>query len=231
MKRKENLQQAWAKYQKESYFNYTVIEDFLTQFGQEVSFEPGDVIVMGGEFPEYVYFIKEGIGVGKRHYADGNEYIYFQVDSSSGNLGLLEVLAHKESYISTVSCSTALTALKIPAHLVYEKIMTDPALLRRCSVLLAQDLYRTSGNEGLLYRFQGIDRVRYYLINYYEEQPDERVVVTADYQEIAFELGISVRTVGRSIKQLKEQEEISGQKRRIFINAAQYQRLVEKLNS
>lgn len=232
MNRKESLQRSWEKYTEEDYFNYTVLEDFLMQYGQEVTFKIENTIVMGDEFPEYIYFIKEGIGVGKRNYADGNEYIYFQVDNSNGNLGLLEVLARKEAYISTVTCSTQVTAIKIPAHLVYEKIMSDTTLLRRCSVLLAQDLYRTSGNEGLLYRFQGIDRVRHYLIKYYEEhqQSGSPVTVEADYQEIAYELGISVRTVGRSIKRLKELQEVGGQKRKLLLKEAHYLLSLKRLN-
>ena len=232
MSKQEQLKKCWQIYSKETAFNASVLEEFLLLHGQVLNYPADSIIVVGGDFPTDVYFIKEGIGIGKRNYEDGNEYVYFQVDQTNGNLGLLEVLARKERYISTVTCLTEVTVIKVPSYLLYQEIMENQELLRRCSVLLAQDLYRTSGKEGLLYRFQGVDRVRYYLIKYYEEHNTKKSIVEVkkQYQDIAFELGISVRTVGRSIKRLKQSEEIISQKRSVLIDEAHYQKLVRKLN-
>lgn len=232
MSKQSNLKKYWDIYSEETSFNASVITDFLQENGQELNYKAGSVIVLGGDFPSDVYFIKEGMGVGKRNYEDGNEYVYFQVDQTNGNLGLLEVLARKEMYISTVTCLTDVVVIKVPSYLLYKEIMENQELLRRCTVLLAEDLYRTSGNEGLLYRFQGVDRVRHYLIKYYEEHGsnDSAVEVQKQYQDIAFELGISVRTVGRSIKKLKESGEIISHNRSVFIGADHYRKLVDQLN-
>ncbi|GAA3012227.1 Crp/Fnr family transcriptional regulator [Tetragenococcus solitarius] len=233
MNKKEDLQKRWKNYEQETSFNSSVFADFLTLHGQKIKCKPGDILVEGGDFPSNIYFITEGIGIGKRSYEDGDEYVYFQVDQTNGNIGLLEVLARKESYISTVTCLTDVVAIKIPSHLIYEKIMRSQSLLRRCSVLLAQDLYRRSGSEGLLYRFKGVDRMRYFLIKYYEENCDSHSIVKLQkkYQDISFELGISLRTVGRSIKKLKEQGEIISNNRKIFIDKSHYQILMHQLNS
>lgn len=233
MDKQKQLKRQWEKYQGETIFNYSVIQDFLDQHGQELKYEAGDILVEGGEFPSDVLFIKEGIGRGKRAYEDGNEYVYFQVDQSNGNLGLLEVLGRREAYISTVTCLTDVTAIKMPAYLIYEKIMGSQTLLRRCTVLLSQDLYKTSGNEGLLYRYQGIDRVRYYLVKYYDENNvgESKLAVFRNYQDIAFELGISVRTVGRSIKTLKNNEEVIVQNRKIFLDHDHVQKMLHQLEN
>lgn len=121
-----------------------------------------------------------------------------------------------------MTCSSPVIAVKVEAHLVYQEIMNNPSLLRRCSVLLAQDLYQSSGREGILYRFQGIDRVRYYLVQYYELNGTNFI---PRYQEIAFKLGTSIRTIGRSMQKLKANHELSNQERKMFVNEENYQLL------
>ena len=125
-------------------------------------------------FPQEVFFILEGTAAGIREYADGNEYSYFQLDKSNGSIGLLELFARKDRYVATIVSLTKMKLMKINSEVVYGAIMEDVSLLRRCTVLLADDLYQRSGNDGILYYFQGIDRVRYYLTSYYEEHKAEQ---------------------------------------------------------
>ncbi|MFD2829632.1 Crp/Fnr family transcriptional regulator [Corticicoccus populi] len=232
MDKKRSLKMHWEKYSEETTFNFSVIHDFLEQNGETVKYEAGEILVEEGEFPSDILFIKEGIARGKRAYEDGNEYVYFQVDQSDGNLGLLEVLGRREAYISTVTSLTEMTAVKIPSYLIYQKIMNDPSLLRRCSVLLSQDLYTTSGNEGLLYRYRGIDRVRHYLIQYFDKNSGgtAAVEVKSKYQDIAFELGISVRTVGRSIQSLKNSGEIMYGKKKVMLDYPHVEKIRKNLH-
>ena len=224
----KKLQQPCREYQEQVSLNYEVLREFLDKKGQKVELSSGTIIVSGGDFPDMIYFITQGTAIGKRFYEDGSEYTYFEVDSSNGNLGLLEVLARKNTYISTVTCSSPVIAVKVEAHLVYQEIMNNPSLLRRCSVLLAQDLYQSSGREGILYRFQGIDRVRYYLVQYYELNGTNFI---PRYQEIAFKLGTSIRTIGRSMQKLKANHELSNQERKMFVNEENYQLLKKRLNA
>lgn len=116
----------------------------------------------------------------------------------------------------------------------YEEIMSDITLLRRCTTLLAGDLYKRSGNDGLLYYFRGIDRVRFYLVTYFEEHvvkdvSGTSVQVHAEYQDIAARIGVSVRTVGRNVQKLKEYGEISSRKKKIVISKDQYHMLLSHL--
>ncbi|WP_339226807.1 Crp/Fnr family transcriptional regulator [Oceanobacillus sp. FSL K6-2867] len=222
-----DLKKMWEKYAVETEINFSVISDYIGEYGTEFVFKPNSMIISRGDFPDNVYFIKEGIAVGLRNYEDGRDYSYFQVDKTNGNIGLLEVLSRKEQYIATITCLTEVTAVRIDSAFVYELIMSNLSLLRRCSVLLAEDLYSRSGNDGILYHYKGIDRIRYYLIQYYEKNKGQTdiVSITDYYKDIASQVGLSVRTVGRSIKQLKKMNEISSIDRKLSLSEQQYMKM------
>ena len=102
-------------------------------------------------------------------------------------------------------------------------------MLRRCLFLVSSDLYRSSNKDGIYYYMNGIDRVRSYLINYYtahKAEAAEPLAVHAEYQDIAAELGISIRTVGRSLQYLRENEEILSSHRKIILTQVEYERLL-----
>ena len=111
--------------------------------------------------------------------------------------------------------------------------MEDKSLLRRSMSLLAEDLYQRSGKEGILYYFQGIDRVGYYLTSYYEEHREDaengKLIVRAEYQDIASSIGVSVRTVGRNLQKLKESGEIGSSKKKIIVSDIQYHQMLDSL--
>ncbi|WP_315079858.1 Crp/Fnr family transcriptional regulator [uncultured Clostridium sp.] len=230
------LKKAWEKYQHEITFNISNLPEDVKKQGVLLDFAPKSLIISRGEFPKYIYFIYSGTAIGIRDYEDGNEYEYFQIDKENGNIGLLEVLARKEQYIATIMCITDVKAIRIEADYIYDLIMSDITMLRRCTVLLADDLYMRSGNDGILYYLKGLNRVRYYLVNYYDKhkKEGERVIFYGEYQEIANKIGISIRTVGRSIKKLKDAGEISSNNKKIVITETQYQTMLinieEKLN-
>ena len=107
--------------------------------------------------------------------------------------------------------------------------MEDRDLLRRCLTLVAQDLYRSSGKDGLYYYMEGIDRVRSYLVDYYAAHTSalgDGIELREEYHQIAAKLGISVRTVGRSLRLLRENGEISTDRRKTIINQAGYKQML-----
>ncbi|WP_088052559.1 Crp/Fnr family transcriptional regulator [Virgibacillus dakarensis] len=226
-----DLKKMWEKYAVETKLNFSVISDFIGEHGTELVFKPNSVIISRGEFPNNVYFMKEGIAIGLRDYEDGRDYSYFQVDKTNGNIGLLEVLSRKEQYIATITCLTEVTVLRVDSAFVYQLIMSNLSLLRRCSVLLAEDLYSRSGNDGILYHYKGIDRLRYYLILYYENnrRQTESVCINNYYKDIASQIGVSVRTVGRSINKLKKLNEVSSTDRKLTMSKQQYEKMKQSI--
>lgn len=225
------LEELWKKYNSYDHFNLSVLPESIRAQGVRVTFPPGSVIISRGDPPEYIYFFEKGTALGTRNYNDGNNYYYFRITKENGCLGLLEVLSHHSRIVATVVASTEVTVLRISSALIYEYIMSDLSMLRSCLRIVACDLYQRSGNDGILYYQRGIDRVRYYLVQYcnLHGNGDRPVLVRPDYQTIASNIGVSVRTVVRGIRSLKETGEITSEKKKISISREQYETMLEAI--
>lgn len=226
-----DLHSEWAKYQDEMNFCYEVLPDELRNLGTELTFRPRNLIVTRRDFPQYVYFIISGKAVGTKYFANGNEFSYFELTEHNGSIGLLEILARKEEYVATIIALSEVKALRIDAALVYHSIMASMELLRRSTTLVSQDLYTRSASDGRFYYVNGLNRVRWFLADYYamHKGPREAIPVMVEYRDIAISVGISVRTVGRSIQYLKDTGEILIRKKKIFLNNEAYQKIIESL--
>ena len=224
-----NLQDSWNQLGIDTGLNYADIEKRLNGHYQRLIFKAGQRVLERGDFPSNVFLIVKGEAIGQRHYEDGSQYHYFQVNKENGNLGLLEVLSRQEKYVATITAITDIEVLKVDSARVYELIMSDLELLRKCSFLLADDLYRRSNNDGLYYFYSGIDRVRLFLTSYFEERSlflkKQEIAVDASYQVIANQVGLSVRTIGRSIKKLKELGEVEVSGKKITLTNEQYEKM------
>ena len=227
-----DLKKEWEKYGKEIEFNYSVLPDEVKSRGELITYAPKQFIVSQGEFPQYIYFIIEGIALGTRNYSDGNEYNYFQIDKNNGSIGLLELFARKDAYVATIISMTEVKAVRMESVVIYAYVMNHIDMLRRSLTLVSDDLYKRSGNDGIFYYLDGLDRVRYYFVNYYDAHKNDTtdiVTVEAEYQDIANSVGISLRTVGRSIRKLKDREEISSMRKKVFITKEKYDILFDNL--
>lgn len=226
-----NLKELWKHYSEDGVFNIGALPKELIAKGTRVEYKPNSVMVSKGEFPDNIYFILEGNVAGVREYSNGNVYSYFRLDETNGSIGLLEILAKQEKYIATIVTVTEVKALRIDSAVVYRAIMEDIGFLRKCSNMLSDDLYKRSGNDGVFYYLSGIDRVRYFLTNYYNDHPERKnekgqMIVQAEYQEIANTIGMSIRTVGRNLQRLRETDEIRSERKKIVIGQKQYENLM-----
>lgn len=225
------LQELWKEYSPFNHFNLSVLPDEIKTQGVRITYQPHSVIINRGEFPQFIYFIESGTVLGTRDYTDGNTYHYFNINSEAGCVGLLEVLAHRPHTIATVIAGTAVTALRISSAVIYQYLMTHVELLYGCCFVVSNDLYLRSGNDGILYYQKGIDRVRYYLVQYYTLHAfeEDELIIQPDYQTIANNIGVSVRTVVRSIQKLKESGEITSVKKKNYISKKQCSNMLEEI--
>ena len=146
--------------------------------------------------------------------------------------GCWRYLARDAETVATIVASTEVTVLRISSAIVYQYLMTHPDILIRCTFVVAHDLYQRSANDGLLYYLEGIDRVRYYLVQYYmlHASGQEMLAITEDYQTISSNIGVSSRTVGRSIQKLKEYGEITSIRKKIYLTYNQFQAMTSHVN-
>ncbi|KAI4441375.1 Crp/Fnr family transcriptional regulator [Schaedlerella arabinosiphila] len=226
------IEQKWKKYAQETMFNFFILPEYIQQKGKEMTFQQKQFIVFRGDPLQYVYFIKSGSALGTRNYADGNEYNYFMIDSKNGSIGLLELFAREAEYIASILCITEVRTIRIDAEIIYDYVMGNQEMLRRCITLIAQDLYKRSANDGRFYYLDGINRVRHYFVDYYNEHLKEnrkKITVYTEYRDIAASVGISVRTVGRSIRQLKDNGEIQSKDKKVVIDENNYKLLLSSM--
>lgn len=225
-----NLKQLRNKYEDNSDFNYEMLPDEIISKERIIKYKPNSIIVSRNEDLKYIYFIKSGEAFGQKEYSDGKEYKYFSVDNHCGNIGLLELLARKEKIIATIVSLTEVTVSIIDATIIYEYIMSDIISLRKCLSLLAKGFYVSSSQEGNYYYVDGINRLRLFLIDYYNMNAiNNKVSINLTYYNIACCIGTSVRTVSRSLKKLRDNGEILSIKQKIHIENEQYERMQNQL--
>ena len=226
------LEQLWKKYGG-IHFDVDVLPKEIVEQGKKMVFHKGEEIVSQGELLKYIYFIKSGQTIGGRNYEDGNEYKYFRIeyDKVNGGIGLLELLAQRDKYVASIICETDVEILRISAEAIYEVVMNNPEMLRRCVLIIAKDLYECSAREGDLYYLSGVNRLRNYLIRYFEinDMGSDKVVVREEYQDIAKQIGVSVRTVGRSIQKLKQSGEILSISKKVVLTKEKINMLKQNL--
>ena len=143
-------------------------------------------------------------------------------------------MAGEKKYVATVYAATEVTMRCFKPEVIYQAIMENIQLLREVVNILAKDLYKRSGSDGLMYYMEGMDRVRLFLISKYEKcrNTDYRngsVYIKTEYQEIADTIGMSIRTVGRNLKKLKEMREIKILYKKIYITEDQYELLKKQM--
>lgn len=225
------LQELWDKYSHYHEFNSSILPEEILSQGVRLTYQPGAVILNRGDFPNYIYFLESGVALGSRQYDDGNNFYYFHVTPKTGSVGLLEVLARQPRIIATIVASTEVTVLRIRSAIIYEYLMSHIDMLYNCTYIVAQDLYSLSGKQGVLYYRNSIDRVRYYLVQYYTSHGKDKkdLLIADDYQTIAGSLGISVRTVVRSMQTLKKLGEITSEKKRLYLSYQQHLALLKKI--
>ncbi len=62
-----------------------------------------------------------------------------------------------------------------------------------------------------------------------KKETTDTVTVEAEYQDIANSVGISLRTVGRSLRKLKDREEINSIRKKLIITKEKYDILFDNL--
>ena len=67
--------------------------------GKIKKYKPNSIIVSRGDAANGVYFIEEGVVTGLREYTNGNIYNYFELNSTDGIVGLLEIMAGEKNML------------------------------------------------------------------------------------------------------------------------------------
>ncbi|SHH60023.1 Crp/Fnr family transcriptional regulator [Clostridium grantii] len=194
------------------------------------NFHAKTVIVKKDEEPKYIYIVYSGTLKIFNEFQNGR-ILETAIVNDMDFLGLIEILASKEKIAATVETVTDCIALRISKKDFLKWMESDHYLAVIVAKKMAKDFYNIAYSNGELLLNSTMYTIIAYLIKLAKEDIDkgEIVFINKKRQQIADELGISLRTVHRNVKQLKQQQLITIENAKIYINENQYKALIDKL--
>lgn len=192
----------------------------------------GVEILRKHEKMEVVYILCEGEYEVLTSFADGQMYVFGKVVSKDDLhlVGEQEVLAEIEVSQATVRTVTDCRFLLLSPKDFWAWIQNDP----HAAIILLKELARRLNNAtreaGIQLYYPNIYQLKKYLAESYEAADQPLLRVKKKRQQIADELGISLRSVERGVKELKEQGLIRIAKGKIEVDESGYRKILKGLN-
>jgi|GEM_PF-365419 len=191
----------------------------------------GVTLTRKGEAAKYVYVLIKGNMKVTNEFSSGRRYTYARI-MSIDFIGELEIMAGEMKYASNVEAVTNCRVLTITAKDFIKWIEYDPVILMAVSKMLAKKMYPTSNENGTALFFSGIRKLQAYIINYCRGKKDrELFLINRNRQQIADEIGTSVKTVNRCVGKLKTDGLLLIMRGKIYIDKEQYTNLLAQTES
>ncbi len=174
-----------------------------------------------------IYILVSGTVSVLEEYTDGNAYV-FQENVAPTIFGEMESFAGMECYIASLIAKTDCTFLVISTADYMQFMKGHQALyLKRLKEDLSSVLQRGHKDRWTL-QLQGVERIRLYMIrNYKKTGNNQPYELLATRQSIADETGLSLKTVQRAIKELKEQGDLTTKGHKILMSEQQYLQMLK----
>ncbi len=188
-----------------------------------------NILFYKGDPLEYIYILCEGEVRVMNIFKKGSVYIV-----SDGGLaqfiGEQGVLAGEEYAAVTVITVSDCTFMKIHREDFLRWIDQDHEFTKYLLNKLSERLYATSKEHGIRSNYPSQYLLQRYFVKTYEKYNTNEVCIQAKRQEMADEVGISLRSVERSIENLKKENKIAVRKKKIYISKDQYVILKDSLD-
>ena len=177
---------------------------------------------------KYVYLILKGKACGIDMQIQGKTY-KFKEFLPGRFLGEFECIAEIPNYSITVQAITKCTLLVMTTQ-VYLKWMEDDgrAFFLRMQKLLFE-LTNQTKDDRRFFLSTCKERMIQYLVEYYEQENQQRVRIQKSRDELANEIGFVVRTIDRNIHKLASEGYISLRAGKLYVSRSQYEKLKEHL--
>lgn len=194
-----------------------------------VSFPAGGIILRKNERIEFVYLLLKGRIKVLNAMPDGNLYSWLTMDPCTFICNL-EVLTGSAVNYSRIDAVEDCVLLGMPLENFTEWLHKDIDFLWFVSTDCAGKAYRVSYDMGNGAYKSGFQKVVRYLLKYCGQYPPGEggcTILEKTRPEIASEIGISVKTVNRSLKQLQQDGHASIRAGKVAIDAPQLAALRE----
>ena len=204
------------------------IEDIL-QTARLCKVECGKRFVTQQDHLGGVYVLLSGTVSVFEEYTTGNAYI-FQENAAPDVFGEMESFAGLDYYVASLIAKTECLFLIIPVSVYMTYMETHPALFFLRSRQNFHSLLERGHDDRLNLQLQGVERVKLYLIRKYKKpETQQNYILSIPKQMIADETGFSLKTVQRSLKELREKEFVEIRGHKILISEEQYLQMLRSM--
>lgn len=196
------------------------------------TFPPGHIIHQKHEVIDYFGIMCIGANRVINEFENGNIYMIEKNEAIDfiGEVTLLAGFSHSSVTIETL---TECVILYISRTDCEKWFAVDNHFLHLVAKHVAYKLYRSSYTNGTKLFYPPSFLVLDYLIHYVKENPIPKqgvLVVKKTRQELYEEIGITVKTINRTVKKLVEEDRlVSLYKGKITITGEQYQRILKEI--
>ncbi|WP_346354029.1 Crp/Fnr family transcriptional regulator [Azotosporobacter soli] len=212
------------------------LAEFLSRVPKEIkerclvkTIAAGEAITQKGEPVNCVYILIHGDTRVINEFPNGERYSFAHLTPISF-IGELEVFAEEEAYACNVEAETDCEVMIVVREDFEKWLKLDAEFLLTVVGVLAKKMYISSFEAGEIKFFSGIRKLQAYIVKYCRTiKEDEQFLINKKRQQIADEIGTSVKTVNRNIEALKESEMLSVKKGKIYITKEQYAKMVAVL--
>ncbi len=213
------------------------VKDFINRIPENIKeeckfkkFEKGKIVVLKENPIEYMYILCLGEMKVRNEFENGFVYDFFIIKPIA-YIGAMEVMANKNLYTSTLQTMTECIILEMKKEHFIKWIKEEQQLTLDVLYFISNNMYEQALKTGEVLAYPALCTLINYLINVYESQNKDEIVINKKREDIGSILGFSVRTINRNLKILKDEKLLTVNRKGIFINKEQYEQLYKKLGS
>ena len=185
---------------------------------------PGESIVRKGENAKHVYLLTKGETRVSNEFASGQRYTFGSLDVPD-LIGDLEVLAGQDLYAASNEAASTCEVIAMRAETFLQWMHIDNDFAVAVAQLLAAKMYPTSNEAGRVKFLPSLSRLHSYLLKRLGGIETDLFILHTSRQQIADDIGTSVKTVNRGVVKLHDAGLTSLLHGKITINKEQQQAL------
>ena len=189
------------------------------------------IVLIKDQVVKNVYFICSGSVRAVNEFGNGRLFSIATIGPMNF-LGELEILSGESNCVYTVEAITDCTIIQIPKDGFLKWLDCDHNFAMNTVKRIAKKMYNSAYRNSEVLSYSTIYLLTSFIIGLIKQKAnsEENAVIDKNREQIAAELGVSVRTINRNIRKLKEEKLITIKQGKVFINNAQYSRLLKKMD-
>jgi CRP/FNR family cyclic AMP-dependent transcriptional regulator len=218
-----------GKHQEEEKQGWHLIAERFSESREKsirmISLRAGDTLVRMQDTADKVYLLLSGTVTVQNEHANGTVYAFATFPAPS-LFGEFEAFAGSMYYRGTLICQTdcRFAAMNREDYLAWMRSDAESLFFRMRDI--TQKLTHQARNERRFLFLSGPQRLAAFLCDAYARlQKDGMATLALTHQQLADEVGVSVKTVQRALKALKEQALVTVHGRKLILDDNQYAHL------